>query len=250
MMGSGPSGIWLSLGASAGIHLAVLVWLVTPSHETPQIAGDGATIGLSSGMAVTSEDTDAAESEADTQDEPEPLDDQSESPPIESVDERPSLPDRAIATAPQKTPQVAAASAESGGGANAARPLMARQPAAAHPKINRPARPQQASSAAASSAPSSAAASSAKGNAASNNYAGKVMQHLGGFRRPNAVGPGSAFVSFTVAANGRLGSSSISKSSRSARFDRDALKMVRRAAPFPKPPPGVNREFSVEIEGQ
>ncbi|MEZ5986093.1 MAG: TonB family protein [Hyphomonas sp.] len=86
-------------------------------------------------------------------------------------------------------------------------------------------------------------------NAASTNYAGLVMQHLSKVRRPRASGPGSAFVSFTIGFQGQLEELHIAKSSRSARFDRDALKVVRRATPFPVPPPGVNRSFSVEIEG-
>ena len=88
------------------------------------------------------------------------------------------------------------------------------------------------------------------GNAASTNYAGMVMQHLSRVRRPRAASPGSAFVSFTIGKRGELVDISITKSSRSARFDRDALKVVKRAAPFPAPPPGVNRTFSVEIEGE
>lgn len=87
------------------------------------------------------------------------------------------------------------------------------------------------------------------GNAASTNYAGLVMQHLSKVRRPRASSPGSAFVSFTIDFQGQLEELRIAKSSRSARFDRDALKVVRRATPFPVPPPGVNRSFSVEIEG-
>jgi len=90
---------------------------------------------------------------------------------------------------------------------------------------------------------------SAPGNADAANYAGLVMLHLSKVRRPRASSPGSAFVSFTIGNQGELEDIRISISSRSARFDRDALAVVRRAAPFPPPPPGVNRSFSVEIEG-
>lgn len=88
------------------------------------------------------------------------------------------------------------------------------------------------------------------GNAASANYAGEVMRHLSQVRRPRASGPGSAFVSFTIALSGELESLEISDSSGSSRFDRDALRVVERAAPFPAPPVGVNRSFIVEIEGR
>lgn len=91
---------------------------------------------------------------------------------------------------------------------------------------------------------------SGPGNAASTNYAGLVMQHLSKVRRPRASSPGSAVVSFTISRNGDLEDIRISQSSRSARFDRDAMMVVRRAVPFPAPPSGVNRSFSVEIEGR
>ena len=96
----------------------------------------------------------------------------------------------------------------------------------------------------------SGSAASGPGNAASTNYAGLVMQHLSKVRRPRAASPGSAFVSFTIGRKGELKDIRISKSSRSSRFDRDALMVVRRAAPFPPPPLGVKTSFSVEIEGE
>ena len=90
----------------------------------------------------------------------------------------------------------------------------------------------------------------ALGNAASTNYAGKVMQHLSRVRRPRASSPGSAIVVFKIDYHGQISAISISKSSGSSRFDRDALKVVERAAPFPVPPKGVRRDFTVEIKGR
>ena len=92
--------------------------------------------------------------------------------------------------------------------------------------------------------------SSAAGNAAEMNYAGEVMRHLSRVRRPRASSPGSAFVSFTLTADGHIEDVSISQRSGSGRFDRDAINVVKRAAPYPEPPLGVNRTFVVEIEGQ
>jgi periplasmic protein TonB len=94
------------------------------------------------------------------------------------------------------------------------------------------------------------ATSGATGNAAEMNYAGEVMRHLSRVRRPRASSPGSAFVSFTLTADGDIEDVSISQRSGSGRFDHDAINVVKRAAPYPKPPPGVNRTFVVEIEGQ
>jgi len=88
------------------------------------------------------------------------------------------------------------------------------------------------------------------GNAASANYAGEVMQYLSQRRRPRASSPGSTFIAFTIAHDGSLERFDIDRSSGSRRFDREALRMIERAAPFPVPPPGVNRDFVVEIEGR
>jgi protein TonB len=88
------------------------------------------------------------------------------------------------------------------------------------------------------------------GNAAASNYAGKVMEHLSRFRRPRPAGPGSAYVSFPFTDAGDIDSIEISKTSGSHRFDRDAIAFIRRAAPFPAPPKGVSRAFTVKIEGR
>ncbi|NHK27138.1 TonB family protein [Parvularcula flava] len=88
------------------------------------------------------------------------------------------------------------------------------------------------------------------GNAASDNYAGEVMRHLSRFRRPRASGPGSAIIVFTLTGTGEIASIEIEQSSGSPRFDRDALGFVEDAAPFPPPPPDVNRTFTVKIEGR
>ncbi|MEO0550444.1 MAG: energy transducer TonB [Pseudomonadota bacterium] len=97
--------------------------------------------------------------------------------------------------------------------------------------------------------PSEAATSTQIGNAAFDNYAGEVMRHLSRVRRPRASSPGSAFVRFQLDETGRLMDIEISKSSGSRRFDRDALKVVERAEPYPPPPIGIARTFTVEIEG-
>ncbi|MEM0986602.1 MAG: TonB family protein [Pseudomonadota bacterium] len=97
---------------------------------------------------------------------------------------------------------------------------------------------------------SAAASPSQAGNAESSNYAGLVMQHISRIRRPRAETPGSAFIRFAVGSDGSLDLAEVSQSSGSSRFDRQALRLVERAAPFPVPPSGVNREFTIEIEGR
>ncbi len=90
----------------------------------------------------------------------------------------------------------------------------------------------------------------AAGNAAETNYAGDVMRHLSRLRRPRASGPGSTHVSFRIAHTGAISHISISRGSGSARFDRDALNFVRKAAPFPRPPGRESQILTVEIEGR
>ena len=122
------------------------------------------------------------------------------------------------------------------------------------PEGDRGAKPGSASNAAPAVAGAFAAAgapsASTPGNAAASNYAGLVMQHLSKFRRPRAHTPGSALITFTVMASGEIDSIEISKGSGSYKFDRDAVKFVERAAPFPEPPANIATTFSVEIEGR
>jgi periplasmic protein TonB len=93
-------------------------------------------------------------------------------------------------------------------------------------------------------------APSEAGNSEYSNYAGKVMQHLSRLRRPRASAPGSAHVRFVIAQNGSIRDIEVSDSSGSSRFDREAVSFVKKASPFPPPPAGLNRSFTVEIKGR
>jgi len=88
------------------------------------------------------------------------------------------------------------------------------------------------------------------GNAAASNYPGVVMARLARVPRPRVDGRGTAVVRFTIAPDGGLAGVSVTRGSGSARLDRAALTVVRRAAPFPRPPSGAQRSFSVTIEGR
>jgi len=89
-----------------------------------------------------------------------------------------------------------------------------------------------------------------QGNAATSNYPGVVMRHLARVQRPRATSRGAAMVRFSIGTGGRLASVGLARSSGSSRLDRAALTVVRRAAPFPDPPAGAQRSFSVKIEGR
>lgn len=80
-------------------------------------------------------------------------------------------------------------------------------------------------------------------------YGALVMKHLLKRKRPRASQPGSTFIKFHLNSSGTINSIKISKGSGSKRFDREALRYVKRASPFPKPPVSVELQFNVEIKG-
>lgn len=88
------------------------------------------------------------------------------------------------------------------------------------------------------------------GNAAASNYPGEVLRRIARVPRPSVGLRGSAMVAFTVSGSGGLASVSVARSSGAARLDRAALDVVRAAAPFPAPPEGARRSFSIEIRSR
>lgn len=88
---------------------------------------------------------------------------------------------------------------------------------------------------------------SANDGRAAARYPQLINRHLSRLRRPNARFNGAAVVSFTISGNGGLDAVSVARSSGNAEFDRLALVHIRRAAPFPRPPAGAQRRFSVRI---
>lgn len=94
------------------------------------------------------------------------------------------------------------------------------------------------------------ARSTAQGNAAASNYPGEVMARLMSARRPRIASRGTAVVGFSVASSGALATLGLIQSSGTSALDRAAIEIVRGAAPFPPPPPGAQRSFSVPITGQ
>ncbi len=97
---------------------------------------------------------------------------------------------------------------------------------------------------------STQSATTQAGNAAAANYPGKVMRRIQRTKRERVNTRGSARVSFTIAANGALAAVGIARSSGSASLDQVALQQIRRAAPFPPPPTGARRNFTLRIDGK
>ncbi|WP_120499741.1 TonB family protein [Roseovarius sp. EL26] len=88
------------------------------------------------------------------------------------------------------------------------------------------------------------------GNAAASNYPGKVMKKISRVSRPRVGHKGAAVLSFKIATNGSIGTLSIASSSGSQKLDKAALAVLRRAAPFPRPPAGARTSFTIKIEGR
>ncbi|MEM8654320.1 MAG: TonB family protein [Pseudomonadota bacterium] len=92
--------------------------------------------------------------------------------------------------------------------------------------------------------------SASVGNAAVSNYPGQVMKRIQRVRRPKVRTRGAATVAFRIASNGGLSAVSVARSSGSAELDRAAMQVIRQAAPFPTPPQGARRSFSIQIKGR
>jgi protein TonB len=84
----------------------------------------------------------------------------------------------------------------------------------------------------------SGAAKTGSGDAAASNYTGIVTAHIRRNRRSNLAGAGSVILRIDIAPGGRIDDIDIYRSSGSTRFDRQALRMAKMAAPYPKPPAG------------
>lgn len=146
---------------------------------------------------------------------------------------RPAPPDPAPRTAEKTPPKPPAPPTAAGNGATTAR-----------------AGEVQGREAAKARTTGSGGAQNLTGNAAATNYPGQVMRKISRGTRPRVSARGTAVVSFRLTSEGRLAAISISRSSGSAELDRAAVKLVQRAAPFPPPPSGARRAFSVEIKGR
>ncbi len=95
-----------------------------------------------------------------------------------------------------------------------------------------------------------AVAASQAGNAAASNYPGQVMRRISRLPKPRVNARGTTVVAFSIAAGGRLAGVSIARGSGSASLDQAAVTLIRSAAPFPSPPVGAQRQFSIGIKGR
>jgi TonB family protein len=85
------------------------------------------------------------------------------------------------------------------------------------------------------------------GRASASHHAAKVRQALGRHTPKSVRTSGSVTVSFAIDGGGRLRSARISRSSGKAQLDQTALATVRKAGPFPRPPGGSQRSYTITI---
>ncbi|MBT0958565.1 TonB family protein [Alphaproteobacteria bacterium KMM 3653] len=92
--------------------------------------------------------------------------------------------------------------------------------------------------------------SAQSGNAAASNYPGQVMRRISRVSKPRVKSRGTAVIAFSVSGNGGLARVSVARSSGSAALDQAAVAVIRKAAPFPAPPKGAQRQFTIRIKGR
>ncbi len=91
--------------------------------------------------------------------------------------------------------------------------------------------------------------SSGAGNAAATNYPGQVMRQISRQKKLRTSVKGVAHVTFSIAANGALSAVNLARSSGSPELDGLALRQIQQAAPFPPPPEGALRQYTIAIKG-
>jgi TonB family protein len=81
------------------------------------------------------------------------------------------------------------------------------------------------------------------------NYEGTVFSHLGRHKQATSDGHGTgvAIVHFSIDSRGRVTSVRLATSSGVSVYDQEALAMARRASPFPPPPDGKGRDYSIPV---
>lgn len=87
------------------------------------------------------------------------------------------------------------------------------------------------------------------GNSDTTNFAGRVLVHLNRTPSTKVSARGTAQVVFEINADGTLAWVDVTVSSGSLALDSAAVKQVRDASPFPRPPQGSRRTFSFIYRG-
>ncbi len=117
------------------------------------------------------------------------------------------------------------------------------------PKVARPAEPKQKKAAQPSEAKVAAGGTGRTAVASLANYDGLVSAHLRRYQSAARSGgaTGSGAVTFSLSGSGSVTSARIARSTGAAVLDQEILAMVRRASPFPAPPDGQPKSFTVPL---
>jgi len=117
------------------------------------------------------------------------------------------------------------------------------------PKVARPAEPKQKKAPQPSEAKVAAGGSGRTAVASLANYDGLVSAHLRRHQSAARSGgaAGSGAVTFSLSGSGSVTSVRIAKGTGAAVLDQEILAMVRRASPFPAPPDGQPKSFTVPV---
>jgi protein TonB len=117
------------------------------------------------------------------------------------------------------------------------------------PKVARPAEPKQKKAAQPSEAKVAAGGSGRTAVASLANYDGLVSAHLRRHQSAARSGgvAGAGAVTFSLSGSGSVTSVRIAKGTGAAALDQEILAMVRRASPFPAPPDGQPKSFTVPV---
>lgn len=84
------------------------------------------------------------------------------------------------------------------------------------------------------------------GQAGRDAYAAQVLGRIRATPALRSPGRGSALVAFVIGPGGRLATVRIARPSGQPALDQTALAHIRRAAPFPAPPPGAETRFTFD----
>jgi protein TonB len=169
---------------------------------------------------------------------------------VEAPGAPPALSDRPAARPASVAARAAARAQEPASGAAGRRP-EAGGGRSASPAVAQPSRAARTGGATRGEPGASGGAGGAAASAAAAaGYPDLVRRQIARQRPPRLASRGTARVSFTVSGSGGLAALGLAASSGNAALDRAALDLVRRAAPFPPPPSGARRNFTIPVRAR
>jgi TonB family protein len=236
----------LGADTAAGLSPAAGEQELQPTPAAEAVAPDEAVAEQSEAATVMPREVAVAVQE--TAPEARPQERPPEQPSAEPQPQEPPEPDMAVAEIPAEVrPQERPP--------ERATPLEAQhvQEAPERKRIDAPTEKKPAEKRRVAAAPTDSASGIGRGRSDdSANYNGRVAAHLGRYKQYPAAAraagvQGMATVSFGIDGTGRVTTISLARGSGVASIDHEVVAMVRRASPFPHPPDGRGRNFTVPV---